>query len=555
MQQRDRAVFVGDKYCSYSGNALEDAPQLKHLDDIAPDAFATLKTAYENAWTVTGRVTSSYLYKRNYSSSNANLTHSFWWIALCDKNDQLHQFSLNAESRVFENIKKGDVLSVVFPTSLTLTHQIMGREAKARVTDDTKVPAAVVHRDENQQYNIDSWFTPSDRPKSYWFVLTFILAMFGFGSVLGAGPEMLGGALLVAFVTFLLEYVANGNKHEKQLEKHATLTGAMDAFLNVTKKQLGFHLAAREHMPSDIFCHRCEERIASDSVFCASCGSQQNTDSSRVQTTNVAAIESDLLGQFHVDYSEAYTHKRVLGKDQDCEVNVSCMLAKVVSRDTSSNVSDVTTTKTTTRSYDVYHGNRYQRTETETSVSSNRLRQSKMTGKLVIKLANDEIREQGFAEDIIGGLDEGDWFIYARADAQFPVSSHNREYAYNLSQNHHFTTSTFKSYSGPSAIAKWVILLVLFLGGNWLWSANALDILIQFQEYAFAEELSYYMPIVENIPLIVFALLNVYWFVRTLAVSAQNRKARESILSRLSDTLKQFEIELPQLQEKIKRIS
>ena len=88
-----------------------------------------------------------------------------------------------------------------------------------------------------------------------------------------------------------------------------------------------------------------------------------------------------------------------------------------------------------------------------------------------------------------------------------------------------------------------------------LWSANALDILIQFQEYAFAEELSYYMPIVENIPLIVFALLNVYWFVRTLAVSAQNRKARESILSRLSDTLKQFEIELPQLQEKIKRIS
>ena len=194
MQQRDRAVFVGDKYCSYSGNALEDAPQLKHLDDIAPDALATLKTAYENAWTVTGRVTSSYLYKRNYSSSNANLTHSFWWIALCDKNDQLHQFSLNAESRVFENIKKGDVLSVVFPTSLTLTHQIMGREAKARVTDDTKVPAAIVHRDENQQYNIDSWFTPSDRPKSYWFVLTFVLAMFGFGSVLGAGPEMLGGA-------------------------------------------------------------------------------------------------------------------------------------------------------------------------------------------------------------------------------------------------------------------------------------------------------------------------------------------------------------------------
>lgn len=555
MQQRDHTVYVGDKYCSYSGAVLEDAPQLKHLDEVAPDAFATMKSAYENAWTVTGRVLSSYLYKRHYSTNNMNLTHSFWWIELLDKDNKSHQFSLDAESRVFENIKKGDVLSVVFPTSLTLTHNIVGREAKARVTNDTKVPAAVVHRDKNQQYSIDSWYAPSDRPTTYWFVLTFILAMFGFGSVLGAGPEMLGGAFLVALVTFLLEYVANGNKHEKQIAKYGALTGAMDVFLNVTKEQLGFHLAAREHTPNDIFCHRCEQRIASDSVFCASCGSQQNADPDKIQTTNVAAIENELLSQFHEDYKETYTHKRVLGEDQGCEVNVSCMLAKVVSRDTSSNVSDVTTTTTTTRQYDVYHGNRYQRTETETSVSSNRLRQSTMNGKLVIKLANDEIREQGFAEDIVGGLDEGDWFIYARADAQFPVSSHNREFAYNVSQDHHFTTSTFRSYSGPSAIAKWIVLLVLFLGGNWLWSANAWDVLMQFKEYAFAEELSYYMPIVKNIPLIVFALLNVYWFARTLALSAQNRRARESILSRLSDTLKQFETELPELQEKIKRIS
>lgn len=555
MQHCTTPIFVGDKYCPDCAQALTDLPQLKQIDELTPEVFDELKQHFPNTWVVTGRILSTFFYKRHYSSSKANLTYGFWWIELEDKGGEVYRFSVDAEARAYENLKKGDVLSAVFPTTIYSTHDIVGDEADDRVTNDKRVPAGIVHGDAGQKYFIEGVYQPVKKSESPWIFVIAVAAFVSLFVLLGPGPVALFGGAAITLIAFIIDFSLKHKAFKKEEKKYTALTHAMDKLLSVSKAQLGFDLVTREPQNSDVFCVQCDTRIARLSAHCPACGASQKQVNDTASSLSVQAQEDALLSKYRLDYSDQYEHKNVLASNNKGDVNVSCILAKVISRDTKTNFSDVTNVTTTTTHYHVYRGGRYVGSEQDTKVDRFRSRQSGMSGSLLIQLADNELRDQSFAEDMIGDLDVGDWFLYARADSDIKPLSHNRQYAFNVTKNKSYNSTSFQDYSGSSSFGLWFCLLCLFGGLNWWLIDKWPHLLGLIPDQKIAQLLSQYSLALDYSPLWLFAVITVFWLLRSIKLNRQNKIARRTLLSPLNELLQRFEAELPELQENLRKLS
>ncbi len=555
MLHRHQLIYVGDRYCTSTGKTLHDAPRLMHIDDVDPQTFTILRTSYKNIQTVTGRIVSSFLYTRHSTSNISNLSQSFWWVELKDKFGEIHTFSIDAETPVLESVEKGDILSVISPESLTLTHEIKDAKTRALVTHDKQAPVVIMHGDGGQQCQINSWFTPKVTSRPFWYAPASILTFIALVYFWGFAPETLVGGVGTCLLIFLIEIYLKNKSLKIQQEKYAVLTSSIDKLLRIKKEQLGFHLEIGQQKETDIFCHGCEGRIPCSVAFCPMCRASQHDHKRTYSVKTVSSIENSLIKRFSLHYKQHYTHERTLSRNEQTDVNVSCLFAQVLSHNTRSHVNDVTTLTNITRNYDTYRSKTSINTRHETSASLNGLRQSQLYENLIIKLANGEVREQAFPKQIVCDLDEGDWFIYATTSANTLEPFDNIEYGYNLSKKQHFVTKSFLNYSGPKAFGKWVLLLLTFSIVNWAWATNIGDPFVNLLGLSVSDMSSLYSQITVNLPFVIFSMLTLFWCIRSINASKNNRRARKTILSPLNELIQKFESELLDLQSNIKRIS
>ncbi len=113
-------IYAKENFCGHCGESLPEQPKLKNIEDVAPEILKDLKPHYSGARTFTGRVNSSFLYKRRRVDSGNNLTYSYWWLELEDKDGNIERVSVNAENKFYDQLRRGDVLTLFYPTDYTL---------------------------------------------------------------------------------------------------------------------------------------------------------------------------------------------------------------------------------------------------------------------------------------------------------------------------------------------------------------------------------------------------------------------------------------------------
>jgi len=565
MQDVVQQAYVGDRFWASTGKEITDLPTLKNVDEVDPSAIKQLRNHYPNARVSTGRVTSTYLYKRVYHSGNNNLTASFWWVEFVDKDGNESSFSISAEKPQFQNLKKGTVLSCLWITGLTLTHDIQGADAKRIVVNDRIPGAVIIHKDDGQISFIDDAYIPKAKKKAFWFLPAFAISAIFFAYQFDFSRVGLLASFGVGALVFAIETLIQHTGYKSRERDFEAIKAAVAKLKKVSKDSLGFHLLVRQPEPSDVICDGCDQRIQNDALFCPKCGAKQSQQDNKPSNSVIAIEESILKEVMPLNYMDRYSHKYAMLKNNEADVKVSFMFGRVLSRDTYANVSDITNVTSTITTYDVYRHGVYTGTETEEKRSERRTKKSKIEGTVLVRLANGRIEEHTFPEKVTGLLDEGDWFMFAQSKALLDNPTMNIEYAYNLTKDRSLSTSSFENYKGRSSFGKWLVRLLMFGVLHWGWSTLFTKFVHTAQtvnneamgavrENAFFIWASNNTFIIENIFIFIFAALTLKWMWKGFTYRKENRNAREVIMAPLKKAITDAKAKLPALKEKILRV-
>ncbi|MEL4393853.1 hypothetical protein [Shewanella algae] len=556
MHHCNQPIYAKENFCGHCGESLPEQPKLKNIEDVAPEILKDLKPHYSGARTFTGRVNSSFLYKRRRVDSGNNLTYSYWWLELEDKDGNIERVSVNAENKFYDQLRRGDVLTLFYPTDYTLNYRIEGKDAKRLVSHNHMAPAAISHEADGQRSTIVPDYEPGSQSSAFWWLLLGIAsALLLYFGAKQPTEIAIGVAVVLSVVCFILERQRNQKKHTRELRRYEALQLAMKRLLSVTQEALGYHIAQRPRKDSDIFCFKCQSRIDGEHGYCVQCGSsQQQAPATAANSLSVRDEEEAMMRQYSLSYREPYLHKHVLAGDEKGEVSVSCIMGKVLDRSASASVDDFTVTTTKTTTTDHYVGNRFSHSTTDTETSSHRSRSSNVDGEVLLQLADGEVREMHFGEDLLGDLDVGDWMIYASSRAKLGVDDYNREYAYNLTKSKRYNNTSFQQYGKLNGAGTWILLAIAALVFNF-WGPDH----IWYQLFDML-----YFPLLDpiystsffrhNLTLVVFIMVSAVLLVWTLLYGRRNQERKRKLLSRLTDHIDGFTRAIPELKEKLKRM-
>lgn len=565
MQDAVQQAYVGDRFWTSTGREITDLPTLKNVDEVDRSAIKELRKHYPNARVVTGRVTSTYLYKRVYHSGNSNLTESFWWVEFVDKDGKESSFSLSAEKPQFQNLKKGAVLSCFWISGLTLTHDIQGADADRIVMNDRTPGAVIIHKDDSQTSFINDAYTPKTKKKIFLFLPAFAISAIFSAYQFDFNKIGLLASFGIGALVFIIEALLQHNDYKKRERAFEAIKTTVAKLIKVSKNTLGFHLSVRQPEPSDVICGGCEQRIPNDALFCPKCGAKQNQQEDKPSNSVIAIEEGILKEVMPLNYIDRYTHKYAMLKNNEADVKVSFMFGRVLSRDTFANVNDITNVTSTFTTYEVYKHGVYMGDKTEEKRSETRTKTSKIEGSVLVRLADGRIEEHTLPEKMTGLLDEGDWFMFAQSKALLDNPTMNIEYAYNLTKDRELSTSSFENYKGRSSFGKWLVRLLVFGGLHWGWSTLSTKFVHTAQtvnneamgavrENAFFIWASNNMFIIENIFIFIFVALTLKWLRKGFTYRKENRNARKAIMAPLKKAIADAKAKLPALKEKILRV-
>jgi hypothetical protein len=585
-------IYATDTYCPSTGLRLNEKPSISSAEDVSPDAASNLKAIAPESQIITGHVSECIYYKRNLKKTKreigfqrnyknefemnkdvkrvVDVTTSFWWVGLVDSNNDKHYFSVNAEGKVFSKLKKGDVMTVLFIDGITLTANIVGEKATDTVKNNRLVCACVLHKDEEQFTQIDSYYTPA---KSNPIIsLSFIIFAVVFLSVMFAigGPE----GTLVGGITGILSLLAcvqvGSNRGDKQLEKDKQkldeLETIMKRLIKISKRDLGYHLIERPKEPNDVFCVECQSRIGAEHAFCAVCGAQQSIpeqlepQESSVKT-NVISLEQDLLSKYTFIYKGQYCHKATLFLNTKANVTMSGYMAKVIYLENEVNITDNTSVKGQQwqNHIDMFSKSTgYNRTDIEFHDTRRitRTRTSDLTAKFILQMSDGRIVEGVLPSDMVSDLEMGDWFIVAETIVDLDEPIARREFAYNLSKGKEYTADTFETYSPPIGIDRWLVLLGFALGLNFLFSAKIFDWLAPYLggDAGLVGLIDNYKA-GDYLIITAFMIISIFWLFRTAVLVGKNKRAKRELLAPLKKKIKEIRAKLPDIKQSIERLS
>ncbi|MGL6260050.1 hypothetical protein [Vibrio sp. WXL210] len=576
MQHCNVPTYKGDVFCGQCGDMVADKERLT-ITNVLPESVEKIKKHYLQATIITGEVISAYYYKRLNKSSSSSIQSAYWWLTVLDEQKQTHQFSISAEGDYCADVKKGDILTLVEPKGVTLLHKVQEREAREKVTNNDLMSCIVVHRESEQRSSIEARYSEQpSKPGTLWWKLFLgamvVLAFWQNMPIDTTAVVAVVGALAIA----IWEFVNNGKKHTKALERHADLNEALGEILNVTREDLGYGEVARPQHESDVICIHCSQRISTENQYCVHCGNQQaqvsqaliesedvklidhsdtglapvaeegdhqvvealesELPSNNVTPLSVKDIQMAVLEENSVKLSADYLHKRSLARNSSAKVTSEFLLVKIIDTEISSDVSDVTTTTT----YETKHYNRYGHSHSTYSTKTSRHRSATISSEVIGRLADGSTYTFTFAEHITRGVDPGDWLALADTSAEFDdeTNLYNIEYAYNVSQEkeiHLPVKQSFMAYDDGRSISNLKgigFLAALGVVGSLMTNSSAMA------------GLSIGLLVLATAWGIVMGSINIF----------QNNKRRQAVFAPMLDKIKLFQTRLPELKKRLAMI-
>jgi hypothetical protein len=564
MQHCNTNIFASDNYCGECGEHLLEKPNFCDVTDIAPETMAEICEHYPSAWTYTGKVVSTFLYKRNSMAPNSNVTYSYWWIEIANKDGEIDGVSVNAENPFWRGITKGDIVTILYPSDFTLTFSIVGKQAQQTITNDAFASAAIKHEDDGQAATVEEQLTPSMDKMTLWWgpVLFSIWGGLGFASyghvdiritLLGT----FGVALSIVGIWFGLSYRARSKRYQKDIKRYDILGDNLKQLQKVTKKQLGYHHSDRPQHDSDVICFDCKTRIDATHTYCAGCGvSQKNIPKSVTSHRSVGEEEETLMQEFYLNYSEQYEHKHLLSSDERAEIKCYCFLGKVVEKNINVTPVDITCTETTTTSNRTYLNGHLTQAQDNDVKSTSRSRQSHVSGQVSFKTSGNRVFVESLPETMLSDLEKGDWFFFAKTlavDLRHP--NINLESAYNVTKKRSYAQDTFSDYGLLDGKEIGFIVLFIAVIINYLYPLKLHTHLNKLVPYPNLQQLLADPFISNNLPMILFAGLTSIVLVWRGVYGIRNYLANRKVMFKLRSKINDISAQSERIEEEINRIA
>ncbi|MCH1926613.1 hypothetical protein L9G74_17480 [Shewanella sp. C32] len=557
MQHCNQPIFSNDKYCGHCGDPVESSHlRAKGIEQVEPQAMQELRNVYPNARVVSGKVVSTFYYKRKFVNNNNNLQYGFWWIELQDENGNIETTSIEAEDEFFTSIKKGDVLTLLYPTNFFLTHKIADSAARQIVKHNNTALCVINHLPEQQRSIRGGALNPSAKGTAWlWFFAWIAVAAAAyFGLHMRPAENAIGAGAVAALLCYLWERGRNRKKYEAGQHRFNVLKASMKQMLGVSRDDLGYQHAERPTHASDVICFGCQKRIPGSLQYCVSCGSDQQSQRHSDQPSgNIAEQESALMQQYSMSYKEDYLHKNLMSADQKGTVAIKCFLAKVISRDVAADVSDVSVTTTTTETTDHYYGNRYSHSTSNTRTRTDRTRDTGISGEVWLERANGERVKWQFSEQVLGDLDIGDWVFFSYSDVNVgDRSSFNRECGINISKDRQYSPKSFAGFGGFTGQGLWWVMAIFF--GAWTYSDYRAPFfpLLDLTANDFTLPLYRQHWLIDFLPMMLFGVINIYLMIHGYLYSKRNAKRQKQLLQPMRDAIAKVQNDLAAIRQQIK---
>ncbi|MCL1035769.1 hypothetical protein L2750_01160 [Shewanella submarina] len=507
MHHCGNALYLQDKFCTQCGEGIQETRKLLTLTDLEPELLTDLSQSCPDAKVFTGRLTRSFHYKRHNTGGNDSITYSYWWITLESAEGEIKQISINAENKAFNSLKVGDVITLLEPTSISLTYKL-NSAAKGIVTNDQLAGGVILHNDDGQVSTMTNHYDCS-KPSivgTFFFglLLAFIATAIVAGvSDLGDGSIVMG--IFISIACMVPWYNASLNNFHKCHARKESIKAAIAKILEVSKYQLGFHRVERPSQDDDIFCADCESRIQANLGYCPHCGMSQsspvnllqaqtddeaefgtvsNMDADMSADTSVAMsatadtqlqvcetepetqtparksireMRLEKMKEFYVSHKQDFIYRYVLRTNEKFDGSAWCYMVQVTDRNMNTSVSDVTHTETIRTDYKNRYGNVV---DSKYETHSYRVRDSRLNGKITVEDELGEVFEQWLPESLMSHTDVGDYLLigYSRRERNDRYRRYG-EYYYNISKGRWEMPESIHEYGETSMWAKFIVFL------------------------------------------------------------------------------------------------
>ncbi|QSX34249.1 hypothetical protein JYB87_03080 [Shewanella avicenniae] len=553
MQHCNQPIFSNDKFCGHCGDSVaSDSLKVKGIEQVSTETMQQLRSVYPDARVVSGKVVSTFYYKRKFVNNNNNLIYGYWWLELQDEQGNIETTSIEAEDEFFNSIQKGDVLTLLYPTSFSLNYRIADSDAR-KVVKHNNTALCVLNHLPTQQRSIRGreLDPPARKTASLWFWLWITISSIAYFWLNLAPVEYaIGAGAIAALICYLIERKRNLTKYEAGQHRFAVLKQCMQQLLSISREDLGYHLQQRPNQSSDVICFSCKCRIPQAFNYCVSCGADQQ--SQRQNLSSIVEQETALMRQYGLEYAASYTHKNVMSANQHGTVEIKGFMAKVLGKAVESDVSDVSVTTSTTTTTDHYYGSRYSHSTSHTSTRTDRNRDTGISGEVAMLSEDGSKITWQFSEEILGDLDVGDWVYFCYSDVNIGgTSQYNREFGYNITKKREYSPRTFEGFGGLTGQGLWWVMAIFF--GAWTYSDVRTPFfpLLDLTYNSFTAPLYQQQWFIKYLPLLIFGVFNIYLMLHGYLYSRGNRKRQQQLLGRMRERISEVRKNLGDIQTKI----
>ncbi|MCF6442512.1 hypothetical protein L1077_24085 [Pseudoalteromonas luteoviolacea] len=426
-----------------------------------------IREVHPNTECITGEIISLYYYKRQFNKKEEKKTQSFdyayWWVEVKDENGNIIQTSISSESDLLQNLKKGDLISLISLLDTQLTYDIVTSEARNLVTNNSIAEVTVIHGKKSNQWIMNNTAYPHPGwSKPCFFTFGLLLMLFSFFE---QNHKLIMYGMILTPIVFLIECLFSFKSYNKEKSAYKLVLGNLDNLSDLLGK------AARTQRP--LSNSPSIEKVNSELCIEKSLAAQALVGKKRKEQERLASM-------YVKEYTETYEHNCMYDSNYKADVYCRLHVAKVIDTNRKVNVNNGKYEEKTYSTEKVYN------TETnyidgqwvkETSVDyvqvvdthTYETRSANMVGHAVLESLSGKVLTQRLPEKMLSNLDIGDWVIFADSHAVFESGKeiYSLEYFSNIDKHTWDSEKSFMEYEDTkcekmlSAIFKLIGMCVL----------------------------------------------------------------------------------------------
>lgn len=446
----------------------------------ASDIQREVQESYPVAKIHTGKIESTFLYKRIFKSSGQH-SHdqdtSYWWLTIKTFDGELVSYNIHSENKRVDTLKKGDVISFIISEGVSLRHPLKIKKDKEIVKHNEIATTVVFHRKDDSFYIIDSYLKPECKDTGALFgqslIAIFIIAALdlfvlqegGVGNVIleTAGKLMntrdVGSAFSILSAFWACIWIAVSMVIDKRNKAKFSKDLALYESLETASQKL---MALYFNPPSVSASPLLAEDGAITSVPVDEVMSDENIEhSSQSNDTDVFRQ----FQQFNSQWTDEFIYRHVLAPNEKGTMHYKTFLAKVVNKDISVTASKKRSSHTerTTTSYKNKYGTTLRQEHNDRDVSHT-IRTSTIKGSIEIFTADHDSLEVNLPTDALRSIDVGDWLLLGEGHGEIAGSQYKtNELTYNISKNIKTEGASLSEFGSISTMSS-VIMGAVFIG-------------------------------------------------------------------------------------------